>query len=79
MEGWREEIPKYEKHNYNGDAARQVAIIALGDHGTFIRALSKDFTMGGVCINGRFAYTKKRNSLKAGRKKQKHMLMADEG
>ena len=65
----RIEMPKGETYDYSGDAARQVEIKALEAHGTFIRVLSNDFPRGGVCIDGRSAYTIKHKPLEAGHKR----------
>ena len=76
--GTRQEIPK-EIYKYYGDAAMNVEIRSLRDHGEYARVLSKGVPKDGVCINGRCAYTTEHKPLKAGHTKRKHMQMAEEG
>ena len=66
MSGMRKEITKGGTYNWYGDAARQVEIRALEEHGKSIRVLSKDSTKDEVCINGSVVYTIKHRPSKEG-------------
>ena len=79
MRDARPEIPKEESYSYYGDDARKMEIGVFGDHGAFIRVLSKDVARDGVRTYGRFVYTTKNKALKSAIQKQKHIWMADEG
>lgn len=69
MAGMRKGIPKEETNSCYGGGAGEIERNALEEHGAFFRVLGKVLPKDEVCINGRFAYTIKRNSLKAGRAK----------